>query len=180
MVLCTWPFGRGKESVINISIWRRSGGAGTPHSVEIPSLLRTKIQEIMKAVSKHKLREADILLFEAMEGKYSSVNEKNFFKNLKYKQECEVTALNDLLVSEYENDDEIYLIREYFDEYVVGHGINSNGANEKHVMCLAEALSLNLKEMGFIERDLTLLQWLRECDFEVVNYERNYDLTHNG
>ena len=115
-----------------------------------------------------------------MKGKYQSVNEENFFKNMQYKQEYEVTALNDLIVSEYENDDEIYIVRMYNEEYVVGHGIDSDGAQEEHVMCLSDALSLNLKDLGFIDRDLTLFQWLRERDYDVVNYERNFDLTENG
>ena len=75
-----------------------------------------------------------------MKGKYQSVNEENFFKNMQYKQEYEVSALNDLIVSEYENDDEIYIVRMYNEEYVVGHGI----------------------------------------DYDVVNYERNFDLTEDA
>ena len=115
-----------------------------------------------------------------MKGNYVSVNEENFFKNIKYKQEYECTLLNDLLVSEYENNDEIYVVREIFEEYVIGHGIGTNGAQEEHVMNLSEALALNLKEVGFIDRDITLWDWLRECDYNVVNYERNYDIIENG
>lgn len=129
---------------------------------------------------KHKLWSADEQLFASMEGNYLSVNEENFFKNMRYKQEYECTSLNDLIVSEYENNDEIYVIREYNEEYIVGHGIGTDGAQEEHVMNLSEALALNLKELGFIERDLTLLDWLRECDYNVVNYERNYDIIENG
>ena len=129
---------------------------------------------------KHKLWDADIALFASMKGNYQSVNEENFFKNIQFKQEYECTVLNDLIVSEYENDDEIYVVRMYNDEYVVGHGIGTDGAEEEHVMCLSEALALNLKDLGFINRDLTLLDWLRECDYSVVNYERNYDILENG
>ena len=130
----------------------------------------------MKIKEKHQLWDEDIRLFTSMKDHFVSENEANFFKNMQYKQEYEVTALNDLLVSEYENDDEIYVVRENYEEYVVGHGIDTDGANEEHVMCLAEALALNLKDLGFINRNLTLLQWLRERDYSVVNYERNYDL----
>ncbi len=126
--------------------------------------------------TRHQLLEEDRLLFERMRNESITENEANFFKHLQYKQEYEVTALNDLLVSEYENDDEIYLVRMNYEEYVIGHGIDTDGAQEVHVMSLCEALSVNLKEQGFIERDLTLLQWLRERDYDIVNYERNYDL----
>ena len=98
--------------------------------------------------------------------------------NMQYKEEYQATALNDLLVSEYENPDEIYIVRMYNEEYIVGQGVGIDGANEVHVMCLSQAL--NLKELGFLDRDLTLLDWLRECDYSVVNYERNYDLMAYG
>lgn len=130
--------------------------------------------------NKHKLWDIDEKLFASMEGNYQSVKEENFFKNMRYKQEYECTSLNDLIVSEYENDDEIYIVREYNEEYVVGHGIETDGTQEKHVMNLSEALTLNLKQLGYIDRDLTLLDWLRECDYSVVNYERNYDIIENG
>lgn len=126
--------------------------------------------------SKHQLIESDMLLFRCMDGNYISANEENFFKNLQYKQEYEITALNDLLVSEYDNPDEIYLVREYYEEYLVGHGIGTDGSQEEHVMSLSEALSLNLKELGFIDRDITLFDWLRECDYSCVDYSRNFDL----
>lgn len=126
---------------------------------------------------KNNLAKEDMLLFESMENNYTSVNEENFFKNMKYKQEYEVTALNDLIVSEYENDDEIYIVRECYEEYIIGKGIGTDGAFEKHVMTLSDALSVNLKQVGFIDRDITLLEWLRENDYAFVNYNRNYDLT---
>ena len=132
------------------------------------------------STNKHKLWDVDEKLFTSMEGKYMSNNEENFFKNMRFKQEYECTSLNDLIVSEYENDDEIYVVREYNEEYVVGHGIGTDGEYEEHVMNLSEALALNLKELGFIDRNLTLWEWLRECDYSVVNYERNYDIIENG
>ena len=129
---------------------------------------------------KHKLWDEDAKLFASMKGNYQSKNEENFFMNMQYKEEYQATALNDLLVSEYENQDEIYIVRMYNEEYIVGQGIGTDGANEEHVMCLFEALNLNLKELGFLDRDMTLLDWLRECDYSVVNYERNYDLMAYG
>ncbi|MBP5315005.1 MAG: hypothetical protein J6Y87_03980 [Muribaculaceae bacterium] len=129
----------------------------------------------MKHSEKHKLWDEDEKLFSTMRENYVSLNEKNFFSIIRHKQEFEITDLNDLLVSEYENQDEIYVIREYYDEYVVGHGIDSDGEQEVHVMNLSEALSLNLKGLGFIDRDITLHEWLRECDYRCVNYQRNWD-----
>lgn len=131
-------------------------------------------------IVKHKLIDEDAALFASMVGHYQSTNEENFFKNMQYKQEYEATALNDLIISEYENNDEIYVVRMYNEEYVVGHGIDSDGANEVHTMCLSDALALNLKELGYINRNMTLWEWLRNCDYNVVNYERNYDIIEHG
>ncbi len=125
---------------------------------------------------KHIIPNEDEELFCSMEGRYVSPNEENFFKNLQYKEEYEITGLNDLLVSEYENKDEIYLVRMYYEEYLVGQGIGSDGAREEHVMSLSEALATNLKDAGLLNRNLTLLEWLRECDYVYVNYNRNHDL----
>ena len=125
----------------------------------------------------HELWAEDKALFERMRGNYVSNNEANFFKNIQYKQEHEITGLNDLLISEYENPDEIYLVRMYYDEYLLGYKIDSNGEFEEHVMNLSEVLALNLKELGYINRNLTLLEWLRENDYAYVNYNRNNDLT---
>ena len=60
---------------------------------------------------------------------------------------------------------------------MVGHGIDSDGEHEEHTMTLAESLMINLKEVGFIDKDITLLDWLRACDYDCVRYNRNYDLT---
>ena len=130
--------------------------------------------------TKNELWDADAKLFASMKNASLTSNEANFFRNMQYKEEYEVTALNDLLVSEYENDDEIYLIRMNYDEYVIGHGIGTNGAEEVHVMNLTEALAVNFKTEGFLDRDITLWQWLREKDYKIVNYGRNYDLIENG
>ena len=130
--------------------------------------------------SKNTIWNVDAKLFASMKKNSLTPNEANFFSIMEYKEEYEVSALNDLLVSEYENDDEIYVIRMNYDEYVIGHGIGTDGAEEVHVMNLSEALSVNFKEKSFLDRDITLWQWLREKDYEIVNYGRNYDLTDNG
>ena len=78
----------------------------------------------------HKLWKQDIELFEKMKGNYVSENEANFFKNIEYKQQYEITSLNDLLISEYENPDEIYLVRLCYEEYILCYKIDSDGKYE--------------------------------------------------
>ena len=130
--------------------------------------------------SKNQLWDVDAKLFASMKKGSLTPNEANFFSNMQFKEEYECTALNDVLISAYENTDQIYMVRMYYEEYVIGHGIGTDGAEEVHVMNLSEALNVNFKTEGFLDRDITLWQWLREKDYEIVNYGRNYDLTENG
>lgn len=114
----------------------------------------------------------DRLLFERMATQYTSNNEKEFFENLRYKQEHILTVSHDLILHEDNNEDGIYIVRCEFEEYIVGQ---VDSVDEQHVMCLAEALELNLKDCGFLNRNITLFEWLRERDYKGVEYDHNYD-----
>ncbi len=122
--------------------------------------------------SKNKLWDVDEQLFASLEGKYQSDNEALFFRNMKFKQEYEPTLSNDLIVSESDNDDKIYLVRVEYDEYLVGKA--GNEEHEVHVMNLSEALSVDLSLVG-LNRKLTLLEWLKQRDYIGVMYDHNYD-----
>jgi len=121
---------------------------------------------------KNTLWDVDEQLFTSLEGKYQSENETAFFRNMRFKQEYEVALSNDLILSETDNDDEIYLVRVEYDEYLVGKG--ENESNEVHLMNLSEALSLDLSTIG-LSRSITLLNWLKERDYIGIKYNHNYD-----
>ena len=125
--------------------------------------------------NKNKLWDVDAKLFASMRDNSLTPNEANFFKNMQFKEEYEPTLSNDLIISEHDNPDEIYLVRVEYDEYLVGHGTNDHRDEELHVMNLSEALAVNLKQAGYLDRDITLWQWLRECDYKCVQYNHNYD-----
>ena len=120
----------------------------------------------------NKLWDVDEKLFASLEGHYQSDNEAVFFRNMKFKQEYEVALSNDLIVSETDNTDEIYLVRVEYDEYIVGKGCDE--MHEVHVMNLSEALSTDLSTLG-LDRKLSLLDWLKERDYAGVMYDHNYD-----
>ncbi|MCF0183816.1 MAG: hypothetical protein HUK01_05725 [Bacteroidaceae bacterium] len=126
-------------------------------------------------MEKSKLFKEDIELFDRMVGNYVSEKEKLFFETQKHKQEYVPTGMNDLVMHETSNPDHIYIVRVGFSEYIVGHGINNHFDEELHTMCLAEALEANLGKLGYVSRDITLLEWLRERDYEGVEYYFNYD-----
>lgn len=124
-------------------------------------------------IHKNPLCRDDEQLFNSMEGHYQSDNEELFFKNIKYKQQYEPTLCNDLILSEHTNDDEVYLVRVEYEEYLVGRGAPDD-RTEFHVMTLSEALAINLKDLG-CGKDITLFEWLRTRDYEGVRYDGNRD-----
>ncbi len=121
---------------------------------------------------KNELWPEDAALFDSMVGHYQSDNEQEFFEKQRYKEEYVITISNDLVLHEDNNEDGIYIVRCWFCEYVVGQVRNKE---EQHVMNLSEALQLDLKETGLLDRDITLFQWLRERDYKGVEYDHNYD-----
>lgn len=121
---------------------------------------------------KHKLLKEDRELFERMEGQYRTAAESEFFKKIRYKQEYVMTSANDLILFEDNNPDGVYIVRCWYEEYVVGNGFSMA---EEHYMSLHEALSVNLKEIGVLDEDITLFDWLRKHDYAGVEYDHNYD-----
>ena len=127
-------------------------------------------------MSQNKLRPADIELFDSMKGNYVSENERFFFETLKDRMENLFTCAGELFLFETDNEDLLYFVRYDFDEFELGHGTEGNYSPRLYVQCLGEALNANLKELGYIDRDITFLQWLREHDYKEIMYYHNYDL----
>lgn len=109
-----------------------------------------------------------------MIGHYVSDKERTFFEKMRYKMEYEIAPSNDLIMFEEDNEDHIYILRCVYEEIIIGHGIKGNYDEEFHVMTLSEALNANLKELGFLKSDITLLEWLRGRDYEGIRYNHNY------
>ncbi len=126
----------------------------------------------MKSKFINKLWVDDDELFTSMKENYQSENEREFFEKILYKQEWECSLSNDLILSEKDNEDEIYIVRVYFEEYIVG---KKGKVEEEHVMCLTEALALNLKEIGVLDESITLFEWLRRRDYVGVKYDNDFD-----
>lgn len=114
----------------------------------------------------------DARLFEKMSKEATSPKEREFFDVQHYKQVNNFTCANDLVMSERNNPDCLYIARVNSDEYIIG--VEGHG-KEVHTMNLSEALSINLKTAGLLNRDITLLDWLRERDYQGVEYEHNFD-----
>ncbi len=125
----------------------------------------------MKCKEKYEFWEVDEQLFNSMRGNYQSPEEKEFFEKLYEKQSWDCTIAGDLLLHENDNEDRIYIVRNNCDEYVIGQ----DDKEQVHVMNLTEALNTNLKEVGFLQENITLWDWLRKRNYKGMQYDHNYD-----
>lgn len=119
----------------------------------------------------NQLSPEDVQLFSSMDGHYLSEEERIFFETLKYKEEYELATMNELLLIEEDNEDNLYFIRIYADEYEVGLG-----ATKEHFQSLADALQLKLSEIGMPASERTFGQWLQQRNYKGIHYDRNIEL----
>ena len=125
---------------------------------------------------KTKLIAEDASLFKGMEGKYVSNEEKEFFERMKFKIEYEPAPANDLIMSNRNNDDGIYIVRCYDYEFRIGCRCGKEYKEEFYAMDFHDALNVNLRECGFIDENLSLLDWLRKLNYKGIEYNHNFDL----
>lgn len=128
----------------------------------------------MRSKKIHTLWDVDAKLFESMKGNYQSQTEKAFFEYLFNVEQWDFSMAGDLLLHEDDNEDKLYIMRVDFDEYEVGQD-NPAIRENQHVQSLAAALSLNMKECGFLEENISLWQWLKEHDYKGIRYDQNRD-----
>ena len=119
----------------------------------------------------NQLSQEDVQLFASMEGHYLSEEERVFFETMKYKEEYELAPMNDLLLVEADNEDNLYFIRIYAEEYEVGLG-----ATKKHFQSLKEALETELSKIGMPAEYGTFGEWLRQRNYKGINYDGNINL----
>lgn len=119
----------------------------------------------------NQLSQEDVQLFSSMNGHYRSEEERVFFETMMYKEEYELAFMNELLLTEEDNEDKLYFIRIYADEYEIGLD-----ATKKHFQSLADVLQMRLSEIGMSADDCTFGQWLQKRNYEGIHYDRNMDL----
>lgn len=125
--------------------------------------MNTKYQVLTPAVKEY---------YDAMAEEYYSENERVFFETMKFRQQYEFTFSNDLLLSEDDNDDGMYIVRHYYNEFEIGR---KGCSDDFYAMDLQSALEVNLKNVGLLDKDITLLEWLRIRNYEGIRYNGNFD-----
>lgn len=113
----------------------------------------------------------DILLFKRMDAEYVSEEERYFFEKMHWKLFEDFAPCSDVLIDESQNDEELYFVRYYTSEFEVGTGFKGNRKLGGYFICLSDALELNLSEL--LGRDITMLGWLRERNYQGIKYDNN-------
>lgn len=132
------------------------------------------MKQIDNALIENELWDEDVQLFQNMENHYISDNERLFFETMREKMLTELAPCKELIISEMKNADQIYLLRDQYDEYILGQGVGETRKLEVHTMRLSDILHVNMKEHGFLPDDITFWEWLRRIDYEGVMYNHNY------
>lgn len=123
-------------------------------------------------IKNEQMKEDDINLFNLMLSQNISNKERDFFQHMKEKEEGEFAPSADILIDEHDNNDEIYFIRYYYEEYKIGHGLPGK-------RCVKAIYHDNLNEtlksdlFPLIGKHITFLDWLRENNFNGINYYGN-------
>jgi hypothetical protein len=127
-------------------------------------------------VHNDELNQQDILLFKEMLSKILSPRERVFFERLKEKEEGEFAPSADLIMDEHCNASELYLIRYYYTEYKIGRGLPGYRYPEEiYNDTLTDTLEADL--FPLLERHITFYEWLKENDFQGIEYFGNYILS---
>ncbi|MDD6075794.1 MAG: hypothetical protein PUB84_03460 [Bacteroidales bacterium] len=132
------------------------------------------MKQIDKTLIENELWKEDALLFQEMENRYISDNERQFFETMRVKMLTELAPCKELIISETKNSDQVYLLRDQYDEFILGQGIGENRKSEVHTMKFSDILHVNMKEHDFLSDDITFLEWLRRIDYGGVMYDHNY------
>ncbi len=119
----------------------------------------------------------DEAFFSTIEKGSISASEEHFLRKIRSKMLDENAPWPETLVWEHDNSDHLYLLRQGYDEFMLGKGMSPIEwqRTEIHTMNLSDVLAINLKEAGLLDKDLTFLQWLRENNFSCVRYNHEND-----
>jgi len=114
------------------------------------------------------MREEDKDFFATVLSVEMPAEEKLFFERMKEKVEGEFAPSADLIMSEKENNDEIFIVRYYFHEFKIGR---HNSGDEIYEDSFLSFVSADL--FPVLGRHITLIDWLRETAFKGVDYDGN-------
>jgi hypothetical protein len=114
----------------------------------------------------------DRKLYEKMNGHFVSEKERMFFDEMICKElyDCPMSVF-DVIMSESDNEERIFIQKEYNSEYVIGRFLDEDKYTviDNRPLCLSELISTDL--FTLLNTHITVLEWLRKRDFAGVRYD---------
>ena len=117
----------------------------------------------------------DIRLFDEMSRNYTSENERIFFERMKEKELYSQATSNEVLLTEKDNDDYVFIVRNNFDSYIVGSRRPGRETRAFGTETLSFILTFDMTMDDVLDRHITFGEWLRERDYVGINYDYNCD-----
>ncbi len=119
-----------------------------------------------------KLPDDDQKLMETLDTFCVSAKEREFIEQMIEIEQHWETEVGASIILENENEDHLYIMHYNSTEYEIG---NEDQSCVYGAFSLSELLSLYLDEQGILDRHITVLEWLRQRDYENVTYDRTRD-----
>lgn len=120
----------------------------------------------------YKLPADDQRLLESLDTFCVSEKEREFISQMLEIEQHWVTEVGAPIILEDENEEHLYIIHNNSTEYEIG---NEEQTSIYGAFSLSELLGLYLDEQGIHDKHITVLEWLRQRNYENVTYDRTYD-----
>ena len=134
--------------------------------------LWTELLCIMNLPIKYTPSEYEMKMFQEMEGKYVSENEKVFFETMLRKIQTEYASHTETILDDNENPDGIYLYREIYDDFRIGRWIEGLPDTPVMINGLFGLLTQDMESYHILGGHKTLWEWLWWNDYQYVHYDR--------
>lgn len=128
-----------------------------------------------RIIENDELPAIDQELFKRMRTESTSENERLFFERMEGKELREFPVSSfDVILSEHDNSDGIYIVKCYYSEYLIGKRDADGDAKIDDVpSSLSEAFATDL--FPLIKEHITLLEWLRKRDYHGLRYDYEWE-----
>ncbi len=111
-------------------------------------------------------------LYKEINGHFFSEKERTFFEEMLCKEiyDCPMSTF-DVIMSEKDNNERLFIQKEYNSEYAIGrfHNDDRYTVMEERPICLSELVNTDL--FPLLDKHITVLEWLRERDYAGVRYD---------
>lgn len=134
--------------------------------------MEKRIKSINKILKAEELSDSDRTLFIKMLKESTTGKELEFFQSMAWKEENECVYEVDIIMDENDNEDNLFILRQGLEEYIMGQGLPGHRKIENiSGVDLSDLLSKDLYLL--IGKHITLQEWLKKRDYNGINYNGN-------